>query len=80
MKTIEHKKYNPNRIHVGDRVTVSNSSRYTGRVLRMKLDKKNKKVMVYLHLDDPSRASTVDASDCYPLPRILYPGHHNNVY
>ena len=75
---IEHKEYNPNRVILGDRVTVLSSRRYVAVVLGMRLDKKNEKVLVFLETQERGCPVTVDARDCYPVSRPLYPGHHHN--
>jgi len=43
-------KYNPNKIHVGDRVTVSVGYKYSARIVGLTLDIKNRKVYAVLKL------------------------------
>ena len=74
-------KYNPNRIRIGDRVTVSVGKRYPARVVGLTLDIKNKKVLADLKLLDNKPGELlpvrVDVSDCYST-KSLYRGHHEN--
>ena len=74
-----YKKYNPNNIRSGDRVTVTIGTTYRARVVGIELDIKNRKVYANLKLLDNTKKNPirVDVADCHAFTP-LYPGHHND--